>query len=165
MNHSNQDTKTSPHTYPRRVLLAVAGLSPQILTETLHALAVTADPPWIPTDIRLLTTAEGAERARLSLLSADPGWYARLLSDYALPAIPFDSDHIRILTDAHGHPLPDIRNLADNTQVADQITEAIRALTADPDCALHVSLAGGRKTMGYFTPAMRCPCLVARKIV
>ena len=26
----------------------------------------------------------------------------------------------------------------------------MRALSADPDCALHVSIAGGRKTMGYY---------------
>ena len=38
----------------------------------------------------------------------------------------------------------------DNARVADQITETVRALTADPECALHVSIAGGRKTMGYY---------------
>jgi CRISPR-associated protein (TIGR02584 family) len=132
------------------VLLAVAGLSPQILTETLYALAVAADPPWVPTEIRLLTTTEGAERARLSLLSADLGWFDRLLADYHLPAIPFGPEDIQIIADAEGRPLPDIRDQSDNTSVADQITETIRAITADPDCALHVSLAGGRKTMGYY---------------
>jgi CRISPR-associated protein (TIGR02584 family) len=136
--------------HPRRILLAVAGLSPQILTETLYALAVAADPPWIPTEIRLITTSEGAERARLSLLSADPGWFHRLLKDYRLPAVPFGVEDIAVVTDAEDRPLPDIRDLGDNARVADQITETIRAITADPDCALHVSLAGGRKTMGYY---------------
>ena len=136
--------------YPRRVLLAVAGLSPQILTETLHALAIAADPLWIPTEIRLITTSEGAERARLSLLSDDPGWFHRLLKDYRLPAVPFGVDDIIVITDAQGQPLADIRDPSDNAHVADQITETIRAITADPDCALHVSLAGGRKTMGYY---------------
>ena len=138
------------HHYPRRVLLAVAGLSPQILTETLYALAVAVAPPFVPTEIRLITTAEGAERARLSLLSDDPGWFARLCRDYQLPPIDFGPHAIQILTDAAGNPLADIRDLADNACVADQITETIRALSADPDCALHVSLAGGRKTMGYY---------------
>ncbi|EIC21522.1 CRISPR-associated ring nuclease Csm6 [Thiorhodovibrio frisius] len=136
--------------HPRRVLLAVAGLSPQILTETLFALAVAADPPWIPTEIRLITTSEGAERARLSLLSADPGWFSRLLKDYRLPPVPFSVDDIVVITDAEGHPLPDIRDLDDNARVADQITETVRDITADPNSALHVSLAGGRKTMGYY---------------
>ena len=140
----------APQHYPHRVLLAVAGLSPQILTETLYALAVAADPPFVPTAIRLITTAEGAERARLSLLSDDPGWFPRLCRDYQLPPIDFGAHAIHILTDAAGRPLADIRDLADNARVADQITETIRAFSADPDCALHVSLAGGRKTMGYY---------------
>ncbi|HOG04444.1 MAG TPA: CRISPR-associated ring nuclease Csm6, partial [Accumulibacter sp.] len=38
----------------------------------------------------------------------------------------------------------------DNRRAADGITALIRELTADPDCALHVSIAGGRKTMGFF---------------
>jgi CRISPR-associated protein (TIGR02584 family) len=47
-------------------------------------------------------------------------------------------------------PLEDIRSPDDNRRAADGITELIREFTADPDCALHVSIAGGRKTMGFF---------------
>lgn len=43
---------TAPHTYPRRILVAVTGLSPQVVTETLYALAVAADLPFVPTDIK-----------------------------------------------------------------------------------------------------------------
>ena len=141
---------TDPSTYPRRVLLAVTGLSPQIVTETVYALAIQQRIPWIPTEIRLISTSEGAERARLSLLSADPGWFARFCKDYALAPIDFDASRIGVIQDTAGQPLADIRDLADNTRVADQITETIRALTLDADCAVHVSLAGGRKTMGYY---------------
>jgi CRISPR-associated protein (TIGR02584 family) len=139
-----------PADFPRRVLLAVSGLSPQIVTETLYALAVRAERPWIPTEIRLLTTARGAEHARLNLLSNDPGWFHRLRADYGLPEIQFDADGIEVIRDAAGAPLADIRSQADNDAAADALTEAVRALTADPDCALHVSIAGGRKTMGYY---------------
>jgi CRISPR-associated protein (TIGR02584 family) len=59
----------------------VTGLTPQVVTETLYALAVQRQPPFIPTEIHLLTTAEGAEEARLGLLSADPGWFHRLCRD------------------------------------------------------------------------------------
>lgn len=139
-----------PADFPRRVLLAVSGLSPQIVTETLYALAVRAGRPWIPTEIRLLTTVRGAEHARLNLLSAEPGWFERLRADYALPPIRFDADGIEVIRDAAGAPLADIRSQADNDATADALTEAVRALTADADCALHVSIAGGRKTMGYY---------------
>ncbi|MCK2088278.1 CRISPR-associated ring nuclease Csm6 [Thauera aromatica] len=139
-----------PAGYARRILLAVTGLSPQIVTETLYALAVDAKPAFVPTEIHLITTAEGAERARLALLSDKLGWFHRLRHDYALPEITFDAHHIHILHDAAGQPLADIRSPADNLACADFITEKVRTFTAAPDTALHVSIAGGRKTMGFF---------------
>lgn len=146
----NTSIPRAPALFPSRVLLAVSGLSPQIVTETLYALAVRAERPWIPTEICLLTTVRGAEHARLNLLSNDPGWFHRLRADYGLPQIHFDADCIEVIRDAAGAPLADIRSQADNDATADALTEAVRALTADPGSALHVSIAGGRKTMGYY---------------
>lgn len=141
-----------PHLYSRRILLAVTGLSPQIVTETLFAL-LQGESAFVPTEVRLITTREGAERARLALLSEEPGWFRRFCQDYALSGISFDETHIDILTDGNANPFEDIRNPEDNRRAADQICECLRVLTADPECALHVSLAGGRKTMGeYFEP-------------
>ena len=54
-----------PAEYPKRVLLAVTGLSPQVVTETLFALTQSADERFEPTEVHLITTADGAERARL----------------------------------------------------------------------------------------------------
>lgn len=139
-----------PTQYPRRILLAVTGLSPQVVTETLYALAVKREPAFLPTEVIVVTTAEGAERARLSLLSDDPGWFGRLLRDYALSPVDFGSERIQVLRDIEGNPLSDIRRPADNELAADAITELVRELTSDPDSALHVSIAGGRKTMGYY---------------
>jgi CRISPR-associated protein (TIGR02584 family) len=139
-----------PHQFPHRVLLAVTGLSPQVVTETLYALAVQAPAPFVPTEIHLLTTAEGAERARLSLLHPKSGWFHRLRADYGLPDIAFGPEHIQVLTAGDGSPLSDIRTLEDNTQAADAITERVRRFTAAADSALHVSIAGGRKTMGFY---------------
>ncbi len=140
----------NPNRYPRRILLCVAGLSPQIVTETLYALTVTGEPRFIPTEVHLLTTAEGAERARLTLLSDEPGWFHQLRRDYGLPAIRFSLDAIHILRAVDGRPLDDIRGLADNEAIADAITHQVRVLTADPDSAVHASIAGGRKTMGFY---------------
>ncbi len=137
-------------TCPRRILLAVTGLSPQVVTETLYALAVGAETPWIPTEIHLFTTAEGRRRAELALLSDAPGWFARLRRDYGLPPITFDADHIHCVTDAHGAPLDDIRSPADNERLADWLTEQVRQLTLDESSAIHASIAGGRKTMGFY---------------
>ena len=140
----------APHTYPRRVLLAVTGLSPQVVTETLYALAVAQQPAFVPTEVHVITTATGAQRLRLALLSKEPGWFARLRADHSLPAIAFDDTHIHVLSDPQGMPLDDIRTPADNRHAADYLTEKLRHFTADEASALHVSLAGGRKTMGFY---------------
>lgn len=136
---------------PRQILLCATGLSPQVVTETVYAILKDAGQHYrMPDEIRLITTSEGAERARLWLLSAEPGWFARLCRDWQLPPIRFDADCIRVIRDADGQPLADVRSAADNVAAADAITEQVRALTADPATALHVSLAGGRKTLGFF---------------
>ncbi|WP_412852563.1 CRISPR-associated ring nuclease Csm6 [Ectothiorhodospira shaposhnikovii] len=143
-------THHNPANYPRRILLAVTGLSPQIVTETLYALAMADPPGFLPTEIHLLTTLEGAKRARLSLLSQEPGWFDRLCREYELPDMTFTEAHIQIIQDPDGRPLEDIRSPADNLAAADQITDTVRRLTEDEHSALHVSIAGGRKTMGFF---------------
>lgn len=139
-----------PPEYPRRVLLAVTGLSPQVVTETLFALAVQRQPAFVPSEVHLITTAEGAQRAKLALLSERPGWFNRLRADYALPPIDFGEHSIHTLTTVGGRPLQDIRSPTDNLLAADFITETVRRLTSDDRCALHLSIAGGRKTTGYY---------------
>ncbi|MCS6781453.1 MAG: CRISPR-associated ring nuclease Csm6, partial [Geminicoccaceae bacterium] len=131
----------------------VTGLSPQVVTETLYALAVR--PPegraaFVPTEIHLITTATGAEHARLNLLSERPGWFHQLRRDYDLPEIAFGPEHLHVLTAASGAALEDIRAPEDNERAADFITDKVRELAADPSAALHVSIAGGRKTMGFY---------------
>jgi CRISPR-associated protein (TIGR02584 family) len=133
----------------RRVLLAVTGLTPQVVTETLYALW-REQPTALPDEVHVLTTAEGAKRARLALLSEQLGGFARLRADYRLPPIAFDETHIHTLQSTDGQALSDIRSAEDNQAAADQIAEFVRRLTADPATALHVSLAGGRKTLGFF---------------
>ncbi|MEF8718133.1 MAG: CRISPR-associated ring nuclease Csm6 [Candidatus Accumulibacter necessarius] len=140
-----------PATYPRRVLLAVTGLSPQVVTETLCHLCRLRQPAFVPTEIHLVTTTEGARHAKLTLLHPSQGSFYRLLTDFDLAGqITFDSSPIHVLRDPAGLILEDIRSNADNTAAADAITALLGDFTADPDCALHVSLAGGRKTLGYY---------------
>jgi CRISPR-associated protein (TIGR02584 family) len=138
----------APEEYSRRVLLAVTGLSPQIITETLYVLAVEKD--WIPTEIQIITTCRGAENAQRDLLSNDPGWFHRLCEEYRLPKINFGVENIHVITGQDEAPLDDIVDDAANAAVADFITEKVRAITADPRASLHVSIAGGRKTMGFY---------------
>ncbi|WP_031433647.1 CRISPR-associated ring nuclease Csm6 [Methylomarinum vadi] len=130
----------------KNLLLCVTGLSPQVVTETLYALHRNGE--QMPDGIHILTTDEGAERARLTLIN--DRWLNRFYADYGLRPPRFDSAHIHILCDASGRPLHDIRSQQDNRAMADGITETIRQFTADPENRLHVSIAGGRKTMGFY---------------
>lgn len=139
----------APHQFARRVLLAVAGTTPQILTETLYALSQ-SEPPFVPTEVHVVTTSEGAHRIRLQLLDEATGKFHALCRDYALPPIAFSSQHIHVLSDLSGQPLRDIISPQDNQQAADQIVAWLRSFTQDSECAIHACLAGGRKTMGFY---------------
>jgi len=132
-----------------RILLAITGLTPQVVTETIYALMLEGADA-LPHEVHILTTAEGAERARLALLSDQPGWFHRLLADHDLAPIDFGVNHIHVLQSADGQALTDIRSAADNALAADQVADWVRRFTLDPNIQLHVSLAGGRKTMGFF---------------
>jgi CRISPR-associated protein (TIGR02584 family) len=136
--------------YPRRVLAMAVGLTPQVVTETLYALAVGRAVPWVPTEIVLITTAEGAQRARLLLLDPVVGHFHRLCTDYDLSGrIRFAVDDVMTVEGVDG-PLEDIRTPEENARAADAITSLVRGLCADPEAAVHVSIAGGRKSMGYY---------------
>lgn len=134
----------------KKILLCVTGLSPQVVTETLFALCVDKQQAWIPDEIWLITTKRGADNAKLMLLSDQPGWFHRLCKDWGLPPIAFDASHICILQDHSGNPLEDIRDDKDNQRAADGIADLVRRLSEDPSTEIHASIAGGRKTMGFF---------------
>ena len=134
----------------KRILLCVCGLSPQIVTETVYALAISQKKPWFPNEVRLITTSRGAENAIELLLSERLGWFHRLSTDWHLPKIRFDPSCVEVLKDRNGKSLHDIRDDADNTAAADYIAHAVRLLTLDANTEIHASIAGGRKTMGFF---------------
>jgi CRISPR-associated protein (TIGR02584 family) len=85
-----------PHHYTKRILLAVSGLSPQILTETLYGLTVATHTPFIPTEIHLITTMEGAHRAKLDLLHQETGKFPAFCKEYQMPDIRFDEHNTHL---------------------------------------------------------------------
>jgi CRISPR-associated protein (TIGR02584 family) len=139
-----------PHAFPRRALVSVVGLTPQVVTETLWALAVDRRPPFAPTELAIVTTAEGAERIEL-VLSDGRRMLEALARDYPHAGLAGLAARTSVhqVRDPAGGPLADIASLEANTALADLLVEVVRQLTADPACALHVSIAGGRKTMGF----------------
>lgn len=139
------------------VLLCVTGLTPQVVTETLFALcqdSADATDHRIPDEIQVITTTEGRRRIELSLLcdNGGHGHFHRLCADYGLDpeAIRFDASSIYVVRDENGRELADIVDEPGNAAAADLINQRVRDLTRRDDVRLHVSLAGGRKTMGFY---------------
>lgn len=134
------------------VLICVTGLTPQVVTETVYALSTgTCGETTLPVAIHVLSTARGKALIETSLLGED-GQFSRLCRDYGWRPhrIAFGADHIHVIRNASGDPLDDIRDASSNAAAADFITAFIREQANGP-ARLHVSLAGGRKTMGYFS--------------
>lgn len=139
--------------YEREILLCVSGLSPQIITETVYAMAVqgTGGERIVPDEIHVVTTTTGRDLIREKLLAPENGHLLALRRDYALGArAALPENNIHLITDADGEPLDDIRNDDDNTAVANLLTRLIQQFTQDSATRLHVSIAGGRKTMGFY---------------
>lgn len=135
----------------RKILLAVSGMSPQIVTETLYALVTRKDNPWIPDEIHLLSTKEGCERAAMELFHESRNMFGQFCRDYLSEGctIKFDASCLHPFT-RDGQLLPDIRNLEDSAVVADAIAGKVWELTQDDkNTEIHASIAGGRKSMGF----------------
>jgi len=140
---------TKPHEYKKKALVVVGGLSPQVLTETLYGL-VMSTPAFVPTEIHLVTTSEGSHRAMLDLLHPETGKFHSFCCEFGLPEITFDENSIHVMRDQSGMKMNDIRTPLQNEAAADFITNIIAKLTEDDQLAIHASIAGGRKTMGYY---------------
>ncbi len=141
MKHNNHGTQ---------ILLVASGMSPQVLTETLFAL-IHQENPFLPDEIHMVTTAVGRDKAVRELLQDGNGYFYQFCRDYGFDSGVFQASYIHTISDLHGRELSDIKTPEDNEAAADTITALIASLTTDPDSTLHVSLAGGRKTMSYYT--------------
>lgn len=129
------------------VLIALCGLTPQVVTETLWALHHRT-PAIHPAEIWILTTQEGAKACRATLLGKN-GALARFVGEYRPTPPPRCSvSHVIILKGSDGKPLDDVRSEQDNQAVSDQLAEFICQQADRSDVRLHCSVAGGRKTMG-----------------
>lgn len=138
-----------PEAFSRRVLLCVTGLSPQVVTETLYALA-RQEPAFIPTEVHVITTSTGADMITRKLIARPDGKFHQLCREHiAGHRIRFDNACIHVIK-SKGRALSDILTVDDNLAVADTTARVVLEFTSDPHCALHASIAGGRKTMGYY---------------
>ena len=163
---------------PSTVLLAVTGMSPAVLTETVWALAHEAE-PVLPSRVIAVTTVAGRQEIErqlfqpLARFGGQTAWEAlrgRIAAQghdtSARLRFGTTADDIRVITGVEpvtqrSRELPDIRTPADNEAAADFLLEQVRAVVENPDAQLIASVAGGRKTMGALLYA--CMTLVGRE--
>lgn len=137
----------------RDVLIALCGLTPQVVTETLWALRQQI-PPVVPAEIWIVTTRSGREACD-RLLFGKNGKLKSFLKEYpSSRSIRYGRGTIITLKGSNGRPIEDLRTQIDNLAVADHLAEIIRSHTQRPETRLHCSIAGGRKTMGVLLAAL-----------
>ncbi len=151
----------------QQVLICTMGDTPQIITETIWAL-LNQDPPWQPDRIDIVTTCYVNFEGKINI--------GRLVeqifeADGAFKSLPWKGDipAINVVVPKRTHPpthiyesassfkletldnsnlLTDVDNGEDAMCMGEAIFACIRqAKLSNPPANIHVSLAGGRKTM------------------
>ncbi len=136
----------------KNILLLVTGGTPQIITETIWALA--CDPQhneqWVPDEVHIISTRYGLNEVKNKLLGKDK-ILTRMKNEYAQIAnLRLEENFLHCFTDQEGNELEDLRTPEENEFAANLICEKIRHFSSDEKVSLHVSIAGGRKTMGFY---------------
>ncbi|MFQ5686875.1 MAG: CRISPR-associated ring nuclease Csm6 [Candidatus Scalindua sp.] len=134
------------------ILIAVSGLNPQIITETLYCLTQTVKPETSISEIYAVTTRAGKEKILKTLLSPKDGKFYSFCKEYKIDPdkIKFNRDTIISICDKDGNELDDIRTKEDNASLANTILSFIKDKTSEKDTVIHCSVAGGRKTMSLY---------------
>ncbi|WP_298572022.1 CRISPR-associated ring nuclease Csm6 [uncultured Aliiroseovarius sp.] len=142
------------------VLLASLGGSSQVITETLWALMnpeKLIDPahrkrsPVVPATVHLISTDYANPRHYSSVQARDAELTAKVRElfvqyGYPIPEIKIDP----LLDPDSGVPLEDIRTQRDNVIYANRVTQVVKEYADSPNISIHMSLAGGRKTMSSY---------------
>lgn len=137
------DRDDVPANFAARILLCSVGLSPQIVTEAIYALGVQAHTQWRPTQLHLLTTTAAAPSLEMAVLA--PGAALdRLAEAWRAPWVSGlrETAMVHVIQTPSG----DLSDGGELARFADASVALVRDLTASTDAALHVCLAGGRKS-------------------
>lgn len=128
------------------LLLAVTGRTPQVVTETLYALHHEGQ-TW-PTRICVITTLLGYQVLNQDQILCQQ--LEALCDSLNRPRLSLAEQDIFLIPDGQGRPLQDVRSSEEQDWLGDFVTQVVRRLTANPDLAIHASIAGGRRSMSFY---------------
>jgi CRISPR-associated protein (TIGR02584 family) len=109
-------------------------------------------PPADVSEIWVITTEPGKRTVERTLLDPRHGRFFAFCRDHRLGTdrLRFGPENVVAIPGQDGRSLEDIRTAEDSAAAADFILDFIRNLASDSSHVLHCSVAGGRKTMGYY---------------
>ena len=130
----------------QRILLAISGLNPQVITETLYCLHMEGRAVQA---IHIITTRPGKDSVLTALLDNGKGKFYQFCTEYELAAsgVDFHPDNIHVPKNTEGKELDDILSQEDNEAFLKLCLRLTANLTADSRSAVYFLVAGGRKTM------------------
>jgi len=130
------------------ILLAVHGIFPSILTETIYALKkhkqVNID------EIYVITTLKGREQILSKLLDKTYGYFYKCCKELKIsPSFPPENI---IVPEVGEQPLNDIKSFNDSIAAANTIFNTLKQIAANRtnEYTIHASITGGRKTMSIY---------------
>ena len=128
----------------KNILLAISGLNPQIITETLYALLMEGR---FVDSIHIITTRLGKEHLLKLLQPGGP--LDAFLDEYGLSRTQIDFSHanIHVPQDDQGRELDEILDVKNNELFLKTCLELTHRFTKMPDTSVFFLVAGGRKTM------------------
>lgn len=139
----------------REVLIVTGGLTPQVVTETVYALVTRGVNPIVPTKIVCAVTGQVQKRFHDELDAALVRLRRELAieADWGLRPLSWDAGRaglfVAVPTGAEGGIVQDIRSDSEAVAFGNLAVRIVRHETADPEARVHLSLAGGRKTMSF----------------
>jgi len=131
-----------------RVLACAVGLTPQIVTESLWALAIAGHPRWVPDRLEIITTGSGARLVHETLIHPQRGAIAKLGHAYGRPDVVRLAGHAEIrLIRRNGIVVEDVTDTESASAADETAYEFVRDLTAPSKSELCLVIAGGRKSL------------------
>ena len=150
--------------HKRIILVSAMGTSPAVLTNTVWGLAHQKH-SIVPDEIVVFITKSGKDLLIQKLF--DDGVWNEMRSNLKREKIEIDgklvfgATSIRVIPDAEGNEIEDLRTGDDNLRAADFMLSQLRQYTEDSETELHVSIAGGRKTISALL--FSCMTLLGRE--
>ncbi len=144
----------------RNVLIALVGMSPAVVTETIWALAHDPDDPCVPDQIVLITTQAGKEEIERHLLPTNPTFPSKLkqlakaLRDKRIepafaPQGAQPNVKVECAVDDKAGAHADAHAVDELHHMGDAVLRVVKSFVADRDCRVILSISGGRKSMGH----------------